>query len=80
MKYNILIICITLLVLINSCNTISKNEYLLDTNWRIKEEVNFLNNFNECYLSQNIEFLSNNYYIYRTECDSETPYGLIKVG
>ncbi len=48
--------------------------------WSIKNSNSFLNNQDICYLDEQIEFQDNGYYIFKTKCDSEKPYGLIKVG
>jgi hypothetical protein len=68
------------LLFLNSCkNTCEKNIFFRDI-WTINEEVNFLNQYEYCGLGQEIEFLPQNYFVYKTKCNSERPYGLIKVG
>ena len=55
-----------------------KNEII--GNWEIKNSAHPLNNFDECFLGEEIEFLENNKYIMKSKCFSEKPFGVIKAG
>lgn len=68
------------LLFLNSCKQTCDNNNFFRDIWTINEEVNFLNKYEECYLGQEIEFLPQNYFVYKTQCNSEPPNGLIKVG
>ena len=68
------------MVHLSSCADISPRELPIEGVWTIEAQESFLNDYNTCYLGEQIEFLDNGYYIFKTNCNSEIPYGLINVG
>lgn len=74
------VIVFFLMVHLSSCEVISSKELSIEGIWTIEAQESFLNAYDKCYLGEQIEFLDNGYYIFKTNCDSEIPYGLIKVG
>lgn len=69
-----------LMVHLNSCADISSKELPIEGVWTIEAQESFLNDYDTCYLGEQIEFLDNGYYIFKTNCNSEIPNGLINVG
>lgn len=68
------------MVHLSSCEDISSKELSIEGVWAIEAQESFLNDYDTCYLGEQIEFLDNGYYIFKTNCNSEIPYGLINVG
>lgn len=68
------------MVHLSSCADISPREISIEGVWTIEAQESFLNDYDTCYLGEQIEFLDNGYYIFKTNCNSEIPYGLINIG
>ena len=76
--YYIYILSIVFFFFVCDFNNNYKNDII--GNWEIKSSAHPLNNFDECFLGEEIEFLKNNKYIMKSNCFSERPFGVIKAG
>lgn len=75
-----LLVRTNILFVLVACNESREPSSLVGSKWTITEEANFLNEYENCYLDQEIEFVSNDYFVYRSHCFSERPFGVIKIG
>lgn len=74
----LLVLCAVLCF--SSCNIGSQNKEWILGVWKIKSSTHPLNEFDKCYLGEEIQFFKTGVYIFSSQCYAEKPFGRLSSG